>query len=99
MAKYSQYPPSLTSEEKDILLESIQDWSIQHGLAVRPPASFVPTNIDPSRSLAVTAPVTMFPSLFPRECFEEAKAIQTAFNELYARIASDEGWLGDVVAE
>ena len=99
MANSSQYPPSGTSEEKDVLLESIQDWSIQHGLAVRPAASFVPTNIDPSRSLAVTAPVTMFPSILPRECFEEAKVIQTAFNELYARIASDEEWLGNVVAE
>ncbi len=51
------------------------------------------------RSLATTAPVTLFPSLFPRACFEEGRAIQTAYNELYACIANDEEWLGEVVKE
>ena len=96
---YPDYPPTLSSEQSDYLLSNIKDWSILNGLAVRPSTSFVSENIDPSRSLAVTAPVTLFPSLFPRACFEEARAIQTAYNELYACIANDEEWLGGVVRE
>lgn len=96
---YPDYPPALTSEQSDYLLSNIKDWSILNGLAVRPSSSFVPEKVDPSRSLAVTAPVTLFPSLFPRACFEEARAIQTAYNELYACIANDEEWLGEVVKE
>lgn len=96
---YPDYPPALTPEQSRYLLSNIKDWSILNGLAVRPSSSFVSEKIDPSRSLAVTAPVTLFPSLFPRACFEEARAIQTAYNELYASIVNDEEWLGKVIQE
>ena len=96
---YPDYPPTLNSEQSDYLLSNIKDWSILNGLAVRPSSSYVSKEIDPSRSLAITAAVTLFPSLFPRACFEEARAIQTAYNELYSCIANDEEWLGEVVKE
>ena len=96
---YPDYPPNLTSEQLDYLLSNIKDWSILNGLSVRPPSTFVSKDIDPSRSLAITAPVTLFPSLFPKACFEEARAIQIAYNELYACIANDEEWLGEIVKE
>ena len=96
---YPDYPPVLDSEQLDYLLSNIKDWSILNGLAVRPSSSFVSEELDPSRCLAVTAPVTLFPSLFPRACFEEARAIQIAYNELYACIANNEEWLGEVVKE
>ena len=96
---YPDYPPDLTSEQSAYLLSNVKDWSILNGLAVRPSLSFVSKEVDPSRSLAVTAPVTLFPSLFPRRCFEEARAIQTAYNELYALIARDEEWLREIVEE
>lgn len=93
------YPPNLTAEQETYLLSNIKDWSILNGLAVRPSATFVPKEIDPSSSLAVTAPVALFPSLFPRGCFDEARAIQKAYNELYALIARDEEWLQGIVEE
>lgn len=96
---YPEYPPPLAPDQFEYLLSNLKDWSILNGLAVRPPSSFVAQGVDPSGSLAVTAPVTLFPSLFPRACFDEAKAIQTAYNELYAAIASDETWLGGIVEE
>lgn len=94
-----KYPPELTSPQTEYLLANLKDWSIFHGLAVRPSTAFVSEDVDPSRSLAVTAPVTLFPSLFPRACFEEARDIQVAFNELYASIARDEEWLQAIVEE
>jgi len=96
---YPPYPPALSPAQSDYLLSNIKDWSILNGLAVRPSPAFIPKDVEPSGSLAVTAPVALFPSLFPRACFEEARAIQTAYNELYALIASDEGWLQQVVEE
>ncbi|KAL9595774.1 MAG: hypothetical protein Q9219_006228 [cf. Caloplaca sp. 3 TL-2023] len=94
-----EYPLRLTDEQSDYLLANIKDWSILNGLAVRTSSAFVSTEIDPSRSTAVTAPVTLFPSLFPRTCFDEAQAIQQAYNELYAAIARDRDWLKTIVEE
>ncbi len=94
-----EYPPPLTPDQTEYLLANIKDWSILNGLAVRPSPSFVSKDVDPSGSLAVTAPVTLFPSLFPRACFEEARAIQTIYNELYTSVSRDEDWLKEIVEE
>lgn len=93
------YPPELSVEQQQYLLANLKDWSIAHGLAVRPAPSFVQPSQDPSGVLASTAPVTLFPSLFPRNCFEEGLAIQTAYNELYSAIAQDEAWLQSIIEE
>ena len=99
MASYQQYPPPLSPDQTKYILSEIKDWSILNGLIVRPSPAYVSREIDPSGSLAVTAPVTLFPSIFPRSCFDEALAIQNAYNELYAAIARDEDWLSRVVEE
>lgn len=98
-SRLNSYPPELSPEEVQYLLTNLNDWSIANGLAVRPAPSFVPANQDPTGVLAATAPVTLFPSLFPRHCFEEGLSIQTAYNELYSAIAQDEDWLGRIVEE
>jgi glutathione synthase len=96
---YPEYPPTLTSEQQEYLLTNLKDWSIAHGLAVRPAPSYIQLQQDPSGALATTAPVTLFPSLFPRVCFKQAKGVAKAYNELYSAIASDEGWLRGIVEE
>jgi glutathione synthase len=95
----ADYPPDLSAEEEKYLFTELKDWSIAHGLAVRPAPSFVQQSQDPSGVLATTAPVTVFPSLFPRSCFEEGLSIQKAYNELYSAIARDEEWLQGIVEE
>jgi glutathione synthase len=95
----SDYPPELSSAEEQYLLANLKDWSIAHGLAVRPAPSFVQPSQDPSGVLASTAPVTLFPSLFPRSCFEEGLSIQRAYNELDCAIARDEAWLQSIIEE
>jgi glutathione synthase len=94
---YVDYPPPISPEQEEYILSTIKDWSIQHGLAVRPPPSFVPERLDGSGVLATTAPVTIFPSPFPETCFEQARLLQTAYNELYAAISNDEGWIEEMV--
>jgi len=96
---YPEYPPNLTPEQSEYLLSNVKDWSILNGLAVRPSTAFVSKEVDPSGSLAVTAPVTLFPSLFPRACFDEARAIQEAYDELYTLVSRDEQWLEKIVEE
>ncbi|KAI9777076.1 MAG: hypothetical protein M1816_004922 [Peltula sp. TS41687] len=95
----SDYPPALTTQQFEYLLSSIKDWSIAHGFAVRPPTSLISSEIDPERNLAMPAPLTVFPSLFPRACFEEAWDAQKVYNELYAAIVRDEEWLASIIEE
>lgn len=96
---YPDYPPALTLAQSEYLLSNLKDWSITNGLAVRPSSALVSQDTDPLGVLAITAPVTLFPSPFPRACFEEAREIQTTYNELYAAISRDQGWLSEVVRE
>lgn len=94
-----EYPPTLDEAQRANLRFNLNDWAIAHGLAVRPTPAFVSKDTDPNSVLAVTAPVTLFPSLFPRRCYESALAIAKSYNELYARIASDEPWIADIMTE
>ena len=96
---YADYPPELSQAQKDHLVYTIKNWSIQHGLAVRPNPTFVSTEIDPNSILATNAPVTLFPSPFPRVTFDHAQHLQPVYNELYARIADDEEWLEEILKE
>ncbi|KAF8420367.1 hypothetical protein EV426DRAFT_675210 [Tirmania nivea] len=95
----TEYPPTLTPEQHNFLLTSLTDWSLCHGLTVRPQPVFVREN--PNNALATHAPVACFPSVFPREPFVRARDIQVAYNELYAGIASAgrEEWLGGIIEE
>ena len=96
---YPDYPPDLTPEQRKHLYISLNDWSIANGLAVRPSSNFVAESVDPSGVLAVTTPVTLFPSLFPENSFTHAKALQYAYNALYVAISQNEEWLGEVIQE
>lgn len=93
------YPPQPADSEIKYIASLVKDWSIANGLAVRPPPAFELGDADPNNVLATTAPVTLFPSPFPRVCFEQANGVQKAYNELYAAIARDEEFLKDVVEE
>lgn len=93
------YPPPLDPAQEQFLVSTIKDWAIQNGLAVRPPPTFVSEDAGKKGVLATNAPVTLFPSPFPRSCFEVAKAVQTVYNELYAAITRDDKWLGEIMEE
>ncbi|MCJ1435838.1 hypothetical protein MMC27_005214 [Xylographa pallens] len=96
---YSNFPPYLIPEQRKHLLTTLNDWSLANGLAVRPSSNFVSEHTDPSGVLAVTAPVTLFPSLFPKNSFNHAKTLQQAYNRLYVAISRNEEWLGEVIQE
>lgn len=93
------YPPPLKQAEKDALVETVKDWAIANGLAVRSPPAVVPTETDPAGITAINVPVTLFPTPFPRECFEQGRAVQKTYNELYAAVSRDEAFLEQTVNE
>ncbi|KAJ5317950.1 hypothetical protein PENANT_c004G10864 [Penicillium antarcticum] len=94
---YSSYPPDLSPAQQKFLVTAVKDWAIQNGLAVRPSPAIVPPGTDSNGVLATNAPVTLFPSPFPKACFQEATALQSIYNELYAAITCKTEWLGKIV--
>ncbi|KAI1457179.1 glutathione synthase [Annulohypoxylon moriforme] len=95
----SSYPSDITPTEGERLTDVIKDWSLAHGLTVRPPPTVVSAEADPAGILATAVPVTLFPSPFPRVCFNQAIAVQKAYNELYASISQDDAFLAHIVKE
>ncbi|TWU73677.1 hypothetical protein ED733_004370 [Metarhizium rileyi] len=76
------YPPATTPEELDHLAQVIKDWAIGNGFAVRTPPTVIPPEADPATITAVPAPVTLFPTAFPRQAFLQGQKAQKAYNEL-----------------
>lgn len=76
------------------LLDEVKDYQITHGSLLK--AVYHETeNSVPS----VPVGVSIFPTPFPRTCFEEALSIQLAYNRLYVAIAKDEEWLAFVLKD
>ncbi|KAK5094518.1 Glutathione synthetase [Lithohypha guttulata] len=96
---WDSYPPKVSDDQLQYLAQTVKDWTIFNGLTVRPNPSIVSEESNPNHVLATNAPVTLYPSPFPKQCFEQAEDLQKVYNELYAAIATDEEWLGEVMKE
>ncbi|KIW01414.1 glutathione synthetase [Verruconis gallopava] len=71
------------------IVRRVQDWQIIHGSLLK----VVPADEDEASSAGAKAhavPVSLVPSPWSRRCFDRAVALQDGFNELYARLASNE---------
>lgn len=84
------------SESTEFLRTSLVDYCLSHGLVVRPQPAL---SENPHGCLVTHAPVALYPTEFPRSAFEHAKKIQRDYNELYAKIAMDEGFLTTIMDE
>ncbi|CDZ97440.1 Glutathione synthetase [Phaffia rhodozyma] len=90
------WPPSLSQPELDHLASLALDYALSHGLIYRPPYPD-PSVHNPLSASAISAPVSLFPSPFPRDLYTRVINLQSAYNELYARITMDDRWLDHVV--
>lgn len=88
------WPPQLTSELNEHILSQASDYSLSHGLVLRPPAA---PNSSPSTTTSIHAPYSLFPSPFPKKLFEEAKSLQIYYNSLYSHVSADDKFLEEVV--
>ena len=76
----------ISEEHLSTTVQYVRDWQYQHGSLLQfPPRS--------GKIIARPIGVTLFPSNFPKRCYDEACDLQPIFNKLYAAIAEDEKWL------
>ena len=76
------------------MLSLASDWSLSHGLVLRPVGS---ASSPPSTTSSIHAPYSLYPSPFPRKLFDQAKELQEIYNSLYASVTVDKDFLEDVV--
>lgn len=82
--------PALSEKNQAILVEKLLQWSLANGLVMYPP------NFDTYS--ANNAPITLFPTPFPRDLFQTALDVQQTFNKLYVSVvANQKTWLLDVI--
>ena len=84
------YPPSMTEEQLSHLVFNLKDFELTNGMLLK----YGPDVNDIS---GVPVGVSAWPSLFPRRLWEEARALAGVWNELYARVAGDGLWMGEVL--
>ncbi|TVY46725.1 Glutathione synthetase large chain [Lachnellula occidentalis] len=89
-----EYPPPFPDSQLENLVSDIKDWQITHGSLLK----LVNTDQD-STVLTHAVGACLFPTLFPKEQFEQALGLQKVYNKLYARVAEDEEWLYDTLKD
>ncbi|PWN25270.1 glutathione synthase [Jaminaea rosea] len=85
------WPPALTQHQIASLSAQATDYALSHGIVYRPQGS------PPSSTHVHHAPLSLFPSPFPRSAFTEAIRLQPILNELYATVALDGAFLAKVI--
>jgi len=89
-----KYPPRLSDGQLEVLVSDVKDWQITHGSLLK----LVKTD-DDHTVLSSLVGVTLFPTLFPKNLFKEALALQTIYSKLYASVAEDDEWLYSVLKD
>jgi hypothetical protein len=79
------WPPQLPPDKLAQLQAVAIDWCSANGLVV-----------SKEYPLSVHAPFALFPSPFPKACYEAAVTIQPIFNYLMDKIARDDAFLTQV---
>ncbi|KAI7877917.1 glutathione synthase [Lichtheimia hyalospora FSU 10163] len=82
------YPPTISSNDRQTILTDAIDWALAHGLVVRP-------TIDKqqhfkNQSAVTHAPFALYPTPFPRGEFEKAKGLQQPWNTLIHQLSLDD---------
>ncbi|QPG73142.1 hypothetical protein FOA43_000448 [Brettanomyces nanus] len=81
--------PQLHDEDESKLIHNLTQYGLSKGLIMYP-ISYQEYQVN-------LAPLTLFPTPFPRSQFEKAKSLATAYSELYANVVSQHDWLINVI--
>ena len=95
MSKSIAWPPRLSPSQLDSLTLLGTTYALSHGL-VYLPVSKTPPSVPTS---TIHAPLALFPSPIPRNLFTQAQRLQSIYNVLYSRIATNEEFLDTVMGE
>jgi glutathione synthase len=94
---FSSWPPQLTPEQLEALTLAATTYALSHGLLYLPPSDSLSNTQPRIPTTAIHAPISLFPSPFPRAQFEAARRLQSVYNVLYARVAMDTQFLDTVM--
>lgn len=82
--------PELSETSQAELVEKLLQWALANGLVMYPPNYEVHSTNN--------APVTLYPTPFPKDMFERAVNVQQGFNKLYVSVvANQKNWLIDLI--
>ncbi|KAL9053446.1 MAG: hypothetical protein Q9162_004749 [Coniocarpon cinnabarinum] len=84
----THHPPDLSDEQMRRLVDDVKDYQITHGSLIK-----LVREEEPHTVPAVPIGVSLFPTPFPRHCFDRAVALQATCNKLYSSVAQDDAWL------
>ncbi|KAJ7031646.1 hypothetical protein C8F04DRAFT_1110148 [Mycena alexandri] len=90
---FSEWPPALSEAQLEDLTLYATTYALSHSLLYLPAVKPQP----PVPNSAIHAPLSVFPSPFPRRLFSLARRLQSTYNILYARIATDVNFLDKVM--
>ncbi|KAF9382550.1 hypothetical protein CPC16_009300 [Podila verticillata] len=96
----SDLASTLTEEQLTILKDAALDFALSHGLVVRPPPT--PLSKDDPHHAAlstgvINAPISLFPTPFPKRAFHNAVQIQPLFSQLVHDISEDDAFLKEIM--
>ncbi|KAJ7757021.1 hypothetical protein B0H16DRAFT_1537730 [Mycena metata] len=90
---FSEWPPALSEAQLEALTLYATTYALSHSLLYLPAVKPQP----PIPDSAIHAPLSVFPSPFPRRLFALARRLQSTYNILYARIATNVEFLDKVM--
>lgn len=82
--------PQLSEDQVKELIFNASQFGLANGLVMYPPQPF--DDYSP-----VLAPITLYPTPFPKDEFQRSLDISKTYNKLYANIVSERGWLLDII--
>ncbi|EIW68118.1 hypothetical protein TREMEDRAFT_64014 [Tremella mesenterica DSM 1558] len=85
-AHLPSWPPEVSPEQLDHLLLLATTHALTNGFILLAPPAPTPGN-PPTQTFA--APMSIFPTPFPRRLFDRVRLLQPIYNVLYARVALD----------
>ncbi|EOQ99321.1 Glutathione synthetase [Wallemia ichthyophaga EXF-994] len=92
-----EFPPKIEQEYQKELIDNVRGFCLGNGLVLLPP---VMEGEDKVRSnTCIQAPVSLFPTPFPKKLFNQANSVGLTFNELYANIARDVEFIDEILSE
>ncbi|KAF9437582.1 hypothetical protein BGZ76_000179 [Entomortierella beljakovae] len=93
----SELASTLTEEQLQTLKDAALDFALSHGLVVRPPIQPNGSHSAATLTGVINAPVSLFPTPFPINAFNEAVRVQPLYNQLVHDISLDDIFLKDIM--
>ncbi|KAI9300522.1 glutathione synthase [Cunninghamella echinulata] len=84
----TSYPPKISPVELEQLKLEVIDWALSHGLIVRP--TFEKQQYFEKNAAVIHAPLSLYPTPFPRAEFYKAKELQVPWNTLIHHMSKDD---------